>query len=334
MEKLTSPELTCPKCQATCQFGCWGDGLHNCQQFNKINCSAQCDGGRCYGPNPHECCHFSCVGGCTGPTNRDCLACHNYDDEGICKYDCPPSQIYNQTTFMWELNPDGKYAYGSTCVRNCPKDFFIENGACVRTCSGDRIPKNGECKSVCPTDAISKQNQCSPCDDSCEITCQGTDLVDMHNLDSFRNCTKLEGDLNINGFATFGLANSNHIIHPDQLEVFSTLQEITGSLSISGSDDSEFMRQLTNLSYFRNLRRIHGKPEHPTLFVGGIETLTSLELSSLKTIDSGYILIYNNPNLCFVNTIDWTKLSPNASVEIMIENNRNSTECSKCDYIK
>lgn len=64
-----------------------------------------------------------------------CLqACTNFYDDGVCKQECPPMQRYNQIKYRWERNPDGKYAYGATCVKDCPKHLLKDNGACVRAC--------------------------------------------------------------------------------------------------------------------------------------------------------------------------------------------------------
>jgi len=117
---FTAPERECPKCHESCAHGCWGEGPHNCQKFSKLTCSPQCAGGRCYGPKPRECCHLFCAGGCNGPTQKDCIACKNFFDEGVCKEECPPMRKYNPTTYVLEANPDGKYAYGATCVKECP----------------------------------------------------------------------------------------------------------------------------------------------------------------------------------------------------------------------
>ena len=43
-------------------------------------------------------------------------------------------QIYNPTKYKWERDPNGKYAYGATCVRECPEHLLKDNGACVRAC--------------------------------------------------------------------------------------------------------------------------------------------------------------------------------------------------------
>lgn len=112
--------LTCTKCDSSCEEGCWGEGKENCQKFSKIKCSPQCHQGRCFGPEPRDCCHLFCAGGCTGPKQSDCLACRNFYDDGVCTQECPQMQRYNPITYSWESNPDGKYAYGATCVKNCP----------------------------------------------------------------------------------------------------------------------------------------------------------------------------------------------------------------------
>ncbi|KAB7495570.1 putative molluscan insulin-related peptide(s) receptor, partial [Armadillidium nasatum] len=69
---FTQPQRAC-HCHESCDRGCWGEGSENCQHFSKITCSPQCHGSRCYGKGPQDCCHLFCAGGCTGPTQRDCL---------------------------------------------------------------------------------------------------------------------------------------------------------------------------------------------------------------------------------------------------------------------
>ena len=43
-------------------------------------------------------------------------------------------QIYNPIKYKWERDPLGKYAYGATCVKDCPEHLLKDNGACVRAC--------------------------------------------------------------------------------------------------------------------------------------------------------------------------------------------------------
>jgi len=61
-------------------------------------------------------------------------ACRNFYDDGVCTQECPAMQRYNSITYSWETNPNGKYAYGATCVKNCPEHLLKDNGACVRSC--------------------------------------------------------------------------------------------------------------------------------------------------------------------------------------------------------
>lgn len=229
--------------------------MHNCQKFSKIHCSPQCAQGRCFGPKPRECCHLFCAGGCTGPTQRDCLACRNFYDDGVCKQECPPMQRYNPTNYLWEPNPDGKYAYGATCVRNCPEHLLKDNGACVRTC---------------PPTKMAQQGECVPCNGACPKTCPGEKIVHSGNIDKYENCTVIEGSLEIldqtfNGYqhvyTNFSFGERYTKLHPDRLEVFSTLKEITGYLNIQGHHE-----QFKNLSYFRNLEVIGGRELKENLF--------------------------------------------------------------------
>lgn len=326
---FTFPEPECSKCNETCTAGCWGEGAHNCQKFSKVNCAAQCDHGRCFGAKPNDCCHLFCAGGCTGPTQKDCLACRNFYDDGVCKQECPPMQKYNPTKYLWEPNPDGKYVYGATCVRSCPEHLLKDNGACVRICPVNKTAKNGECV---------------PCNGPCPKTCLHTGVVHSGNIDSFRDCTIIEGTIEIldqtfdgyqHVYSNFSFGQRYIKMHPDRLEVFSTLREVTGYINIQG-DHSEF----TNLSYFRNLEVIGGRQLLDTFFASFsiIKTnLKSLELRSMKHINSGAVVILENKNLCFANDIDWAQIkktnsngnSNNNNNEIMIGSNRDQNECRK-----
>ncbi|XP_055297610.1 epidermal growth factor receptor-like [Sitodiplosis mosellana] len=296
----------CSKCHASCVAGCWGEGAHNCQKFSRSNCSLQCSEGRCFGPNPHDCCHLSCAGGCTGPTNKECLACRNLYDDGIYRNECP----------------EGKYAYATKCMKNCPKNLLKDNGACVRRCSPNKTTKNGECVT---------------CNGPCPKTCPDVEVIHSDNIDSFRNCTIIDGNLVIldqtfNGFmpvsADFPFGSQIiKMMHPDHLEVFSTLREVTGYINIQGDHPG-----FTNLSYFQNLeviggRQLYGNKE-ASLYI--IKTsLKLLELCSLKKINSGAVCILENRNLCKKSHTHESKIINNeASNQCMAENLYCSDECT------
>ncbi|XP_065571133.1 epidermal growth factor receptor-like isoform X2 [Artemia franciscana] len=314
---FTEPEREC-SCHESCEKGCWGNGPENCQKFSKVNCSPQCHQGRCFGPKPRECCHLFCAGGCTGPKQSDCLACRNFFDDGVCKQECPAMQRYNPITYSWEINPDGKYAYGATCVKNCPEHLLKDNGACVRSCPNKKKAVNGEC---------------IPCDGPCPKTCQGVDLVHAGNIASFKDCTIIEGSLTIldhsfSGYQafypnmTFGPRHPQ--MHPDSLEVFSTLKEITGFLNIQAHHPA-----FRNLSYFRNMEIIGGRTltEYFSAIYIVKSSLQTLNLKSLRKIRSGSVAVLENKELCLAETINWSKIMESRTHGMLLQNNKPKNDC-------
>ena len=230
-------------------------------------------------------------------------------------------QKYNPTNYLWEANPEGKYAYGATCVRKCPEHLLKDNGACVRTCPLNKMATNGECV---------------PCNGACPKTCPGQGIVHSGNIDSFRGCTVIEGSLEIleqtfNGYqhvyANFSFGPRFIRLSPERLEVFSSLKEVTGYINIQ-ADHPEF----TNLSYFRNLEVIGGRQLMENYFASLYivkSSLKSLELKSLKRINSGAVVILENKNLCFAEKIQWNKVKKLDDHPCMVSANRNQTECGK-----
>ncbi|XP_050044786.1 epidermal growth factor receptor isoform X5 [Dermacentor andersoni] len=335
---FTQPERSCPPCDASCRGGhCWGEGPHNCQKFSKVNCSPQCHQGRCFGPEPRECCHLFCAGGCVGPKQSDCLACQNFYDDGVCKQECPPMMRYNPNTYSWDYNPDGKYAYGATCVKDCPEHLLRDNGACVRNC---------------PPNKKAQQGECVPCDGPCPKNCQGVSVVNSINIEDFRGCTIIEGSLTIldstfNGFqevyADFSFGPRYDKMDPSKLEVFSTLKEVTGYVNIQASHPN-----FTSLSYFRNLEVIGGRTltdgihghlvSHLTHESKGHDryfaalyivksSLKSLNLRSLKKIRSGSIAILENKDLCFADSVDWYQVMKSNAHNVLLQRNADKAEC-------
>lgn len=322
---FTQPHRTC-SCDGTCEVGCWGEGADNCQKFSKLKCASQCHHGRCYGRGPRECCHLFCAGGCTGPTQSDCIACKNFYDDGECKQECPPMMRYNPITYSWEKNPNGKFAYGATCVKNCPDHLLRDNGACVRRCPPEKKALNGECVH---------------CNGPCPKTCPLTEWVHAGNIESFRDCTVIQGNLEIldqsfNGFqevfenSTFGRRHRK--MQPSVLEVFSTLKEVTGYINIQAHHP-----EFTDLSFLRNLEVIGGRDYFDyfsSLYI--VKTsLKSLNMKSLKQIRSGNIYILENADLCYVDEINWKKIikGHNENSEILFQNNHGKAKCIKEEKI-
>ena len=233
---------------------------------------------------------------------------------------------YNPSTYSWEINPEGKYAYGATCVKNCPEHLLKDNGACVRSCPPNKKNNN--------------KGECVPCDGPCPKNCQGVDVVHSGNIDSFKDCTIIEGSLTIldttfNGFQDFlpnlTFGSKFDKMHPSRLEVFSTLKQITGYLSIQASH-----ADFTNLSYFRNLEEIGGRQltEYFSALYIVKTSLVTLNLRSLQRVRAGAVVLLENKDLCFADTIDWNKIRKGSSTSTAhhsnyLSRNANDTMCRK-----
>uniref|UniRef100_A0A3Q1ASB0 Receptor protein-tyrosine kinase n=1 Tax=Amphiprion ocellaris TaxID=80972 RepID=A0A3Q1ASB0_AMPOC len=272
--------------------------------MTKTVCALQCNG-RCFGTKPSDCCHSECAGGCTGPLDTDCFACRNFNNLGSCVPQCPQTLIYNKHTFKMEPNPNAKYQYGSLCVAQCPTNFVVDGSSCVSSCPSDKmeVEKNGV-------------KICEPCGGLCPKVCHGTgsptrQTVDAHNIDSFINCTKIQGSLH---FLVTGIEGDDYNgippLDPEKLKIFSTVREITDYLSIQSWPEN-----MTDLSVFSNLQTIQGRTffKGYSLLVMKIKSLKSLGLRSLRKINDGGVYITGNKKLCYHNTVNWTRILSSSS---------------------
>uniref|UniRef100_A0A8C3WWE2 receptor protein-tyrosine kinase n=1 Tax=Catagonus wagneri TaxID=51154 RepID=A0A8C3WWE2_9CETA len=218
---------SCPKCDPGCLNGsCWGAGKENCQKLTKVICAQQCSG-RCRGRSPSDCCHNQCAAGCTGPRESDCLVCRRFRDEATCKDTCPPLMLYNPTTYQMDVNPLGKYSFGATCVKKCPRNYVVtDHGSCVRACSSDSYEVE--------EDGVRK---CKKCDGPCGKVCSGIGIgefkdtlsINATNIRHFRNCTSISGDLHILPVAFRGDSfTRTPPLDPKELDILKTVKEITG----------------------------------------------------------------------------------------------------------
>uniref|UniRef100_H3DC71 Receptor protein-tyrosine kinase n=1 Tax=Tetraodon nigroviridis TaxID=99883 RepID=H3DC71_TETNG len=286
-------------CHKSCGDYCWGPDKDQCQILTKTVCAPQCND-RCFGTSPRDCCHVECAAGCKGPLDTDCFACRHFNDSGACVPQCPLTLIYNKQTFQMETNPNAKYQYGSICVSQCPTHFVVDGRSCVSVCPPGKteVERGG-------------QRQCELCSGLCPKVCEGTgaehrQTVDSSNIDSFVNCTKIQGSLH---FLVTGILGDEFKNVPPldakKLEVFRTVREITDILNIQS-----WPRQLNDLSVFSSLTTIQGRSLHKrfSLMVMRIPTLTSLGLRSLREISDGSVYISQNANLCYHHTVNWTQL--------------------------
>ncbi|XP_072536407.1 epidermal growth factor receptor-like isoform X1 [Salminus brasiliensis] len=321
---IESSNPKCEQCDIRCYNGsCWAPGLENCQTLTRLNCAEQCSH-RCKGPKPSDCCNEHCAAGCTGILPSDCLACREFKDDGMCKDACPRLMLYDPNTHQLVVNPEGKFSFGATCVKNCPRNYVVtDHGACVRTCgdSTHEVEENGIRK-------------CKSCNGLCPKVCNGLGIgelsgimtVNATNIDTFKNCTKINGDISI--FATTLRGDpytKTPKLDPAKLDYFKTVKEITGFLLIQAWPEN-----LTSLSPFENLEIIRGRTkQHGRVSFAALNIphLEYLGLHSLKEISDGDVVIRNNPHLCYTDGEYWQKLFRSNKQYIQTRDNSASSAC-------
>ncbi|XP_035311704.1 epidermal growth factor receptor isoform X4 [Cricetulus griseus] len=329
LRELPMRNLQGQKCDPSCPNGsCWGGGEENCQKLTKIICAQQCSR-RCRGRSPSDCCHNQCAAGCTGPRESDCLVCHKFRDEATCKDTCPPLMLYNPTTYQMDVNPEGKYSFGATCVKKCPRNYVVtDHGSCVRACGPDYYEVE--------EDGVRK---CKKCDGPCRKVCNGIGIgefkdtlsINATNIKHFKYCTSISGDLHILPVAFKGDSfTRTPPLDPRELDILKTVKEITGFLLIQAWPEN-----WTDLHAFENLEIIRGRTKQHgqfSLAVVGLN-ITSLGLRSLKEISDGDVVISGNRNLCYANTINWKKLFGTSNQKTKIMNNRPPNDCKATGHV-
>ncbi|KAF3858122.1 hypothetical protein F7725_011323 [Dissostichus mawsoni] len=211
----------CKKCHSSCFNGsCWARS----SKLSDLNCAEQCSK-RCKGPYPRDCCNEHCAAGCTGPRPDNCLACRDFQDDGVCKDSCPGLMRYDPNLHQLVPNPHGNantYEVDEGGIRKCAKC----DGLCPKVCNGLGIGKLTHIMSINAT-----------------------------NIDSFKNCTKINGNIAIIQTSIHGdTFTKTPKMEPSQLEVFKTVKEITGYLLIQTWPES-----MSSLSPFENLEIVRGR---------------------------------------------------------------------------
>lgn len=323
IDPTPSKNKNCGKCDSGCFNGsCWAPGPENCQTLTKLNCAQQCSK-RCKGPSPSDCCNEHCAAGCTGPRAEDCLACRDFQDNGVCKDSCPGLHRYDPNLHQLVPNPHGKYSFGATCVKSCPRNYIISDyGACVRTCNDNTYEVE-----------VGGIRKCAKCDGLCPKVCNGlgtgelvhTLSINATNIGSFENCTKINGNIDIIHTSIYGdQFTKTPKMDPAQLNVFKTVKEITGYLWIQ-----TWPNTMSSLSPFENLEVVRGRTKRGSrsLVVAGLH-ITHLGLRSLREISDGDVFVSKNSELCYTDAKHWQKLFKSPHQTVNIEGNANAATCA------
>ncbi|MEQ2216931.1 hypothetical protein XENOCAPTIV_026022 [Xenoophorus captivus] len=148
--------------------------------------------------------------------------------------------------------------------------------------------------------------------------------INATNIGSFKNCTKISGDITIIHTSIHGDPYTNTPkMEPAQLDVFKTVKEITGHLWIQTWPES-----MSSLSPFENLEIIRGRTKR------GIRTVVVTKLNidylglrSLKEISDGEVVIIKNQNLCYTEQSHWNRFFKSETQTAQVSENTNATTC-------
>ncbi|XP_060585170.1 epidermal growth factor receptor-like isoform X2 [Ruditapes philippinarum] len=312
---------TCPPCPASCynpdttHSHCWGSSNDMCQKVNYIKevCSQSCDG-RCFGKDQNQCCHTECAAGCSGPRKIDCLACKNFYNDGECHPFCPQMKLYDQRQLKWVENPNGKYSFGSLCVKDCPNYLVKDGDACVIKCPEGK-------------NANKLTNVCEDCDGPCPKKCEGvpeSEFLHSKNIENFRGCTVVEGNLKILKVSFVGDSHQGtEGIKVEDLQILKDIKVITGFLAIQ-----EAPPEVKDLSFLSGLETIYGR----YLSMGLGISLLSLDvewlgLTSLKKVWNGDVALAWNNHLCYIEDLDLSPILAFPTQQLKLKDNKEKAEC-------
>ncbi|XP_039869834.1 epidermal growth factor receptor-like [Simochromis diagramma] len=258
-------------------------------------------------------------------------ACRDFQDNGVCKDSCPGLHRYDPNLHQLVPNPHGKYSFGATCVKSCPRSYIISDyGACVRTCNDNTyevevggIRKCAKCDGLCPEVGTAA---CLPhlCNGLGTGELVHTLSINATNIGSFENCTKINGNIDIIHTSIYGDQFTKiPKMDPAQLNVFKTVKEITGYLWIQ-----TWPNTMSSLSPFENLEVVRGRTKRSrSLVVAGLH-ITHLGLRSLREISDGDVFVSKNSELCYTDAKHWQKLFKSPHQTVNIEGNANAATCA------
>nr|UVI03456.1 insulin receptor [Grapholita molesta] len=134
-----------------------------------------------------------------------------------------------------------------------------------------------------------------------------------------KGCRIIEGQLSI--------VLMEHITSKGYNMTFPELYEVTGYILIYR------MQHISNLGdLFPNLSVVRGLSlfKDYSIVIFDNENLVSLGLRSLTYIENGAVRIQHNDRLCYINTIDWTKIMGDRAENNVIKGNYDTRLCGLC----
>ncbi|XP_034171540.2 insulin-like receptor-like isoform X1 [Osmia lignaria lignaria] len=310
----------CPVCEKHCpqrltkqdEYLCWNQ--EHCQRI----CDRTCENNAC--DETGKCCHPTCLGMCTGPTNRDCVVCKyvvSLDNE--CRERCP-----NDTYEFMDhrcIDEDkcrrmGKPREAALNVKKHPYKPF--NGSCVMECPPGYMED----------EEANGKGSCKKCEGPCQKDCAGANVDSIASAQKLRGCTHITGSLEIQ------IRGGKNIVKELE-DGLSTIEEIDGYLKIVRSFP------LISLNFLKNLRVIRGNDidnSKYTLQVMDNQNLQELwdwswhkDIQILSKNGPGKIFFHLNPKLCLYKIEilrEKAGLPPFTDYEVVPNSNGDKVACN------
>ncbi|XP_011864735.1 PREDICTED: insulin-like receptor isoform X2 [Vollenhovia emeryi] len=285
--KDNKPMNGCPMCDKRCptrqtkpdQTLCWNS--HNCQQI----CDRTCENRACN--KTGECCHQSCLGGCTGSTANDCAVCRNVVvTDKVCADHCPDG--------MYEFM--NRRCIGEKECRQMLKPRETSNMVKMRPYK----PFNGSCVLECPAGYMESEERgsvsCQKCEGRwCLKECSGSNVDSIASAQKLRGCTHIAGSIEIQ------IRSGKNMVK--ELEnSLSMIEEIDGYLKIVRSFPLISLNFLKNLRVIRGNQLENGKYSLAVLDNQNLQELwdwnTHPNITILSEKGPAKLFFHFNPKLC------------------------------------
>lgn len=269
---------------------CWNS--RECQK----NIDCLCENSKGFCQQNGSCCHENCLGGCRGPTARDCLACKHVYHDKECKRTCPPNTYKFKNRRCLTEKECRSVAYNfklleanmttnrtALCTEHCPIGY-IEN-------PGDR-------------------NRCLKCKARCPKKCPAKEVKSITSIQSLKDCTEITGELI--------LQHLDGVLAQELAANLAQIEEVHNFIKITRSDG------LVSLSSFKSLKVIHGKKledDRYALYLRdneNIEDLFSKDVEKNLVIKRGKVFFHDNRRLCqykIRDLMNYTKLNTSNHTE-------------------
>ncbi|XP_012280342.1 insulin-like receptor [Orussus abietinus] len=279
------PKNVCPVCEKHCptrltkpdETLCWN--RQHCQRL----CDRKCGDKVCSKTN--ECCHPSCIGGCTGKDSNSCIACRELVlPSNVCVPQCPSGtyEYLNRRCVQADECRRMKRPREASMVKEFPYKPF--NNTCVMECPAGYMD-----------DGVDARASCKKCDGPCLKKCAGTSVDSIASAQRLRGCTHIVGSLEIQ------IRGGKNIVKELE-DSLSMIEEIDGYLKIVRCFP------LISLNFLKNLKIIRGNSldnSKYTLAVLDNQNLQELwdwdsskKIKILSKDGPAKIFFHFNPKLC------------------------------------